>query len=98
MTDGVEQFVRDEFPVEARGKFLARRDAAGAGQHGPAVRSLQRALRAAGGHLKVNGKYTLKTRRVVRTYQRSQGVHVSGVVDENTRFFLSQGGAIHGLN
>jgi len=68
------------------------------GQHGPGVRTLQRALRAAGAHLAVTGKFKRQTRRAVRAYQRSQGVPVTGVVDENTRFFLSQGGVLHHQN
>jgi peptidoglycan hydrolase-like protein with peptidoglycan-binding domain len=64
------------------------------GQHGPAIRTLQRALRAAGGRLKVNATFGPGTRRVVRHYQHSQGVPVTGVVDERTRFFLAMGGVI----
>jgi peptidoglycan hydrolase-like protein with peptidoglycan-binding domain len=89
--------VNNGFWVLLFGRQLPDRNLA-LGQHGQAVRALQRALRASGGHLKVNGKFTKKTRRVVRAYQRSQGVHVTGVVDEDTRFFLKQGGAMHGLN
>src|SRR3954451_18737696 len=36
------------------------------GEHGPAVRTLQRALRAAGGHLTVDADFGAETRRVVR--------------------------------
>jgi peptidoglycan hydrolase-like protein with peptidoglycan-binding domain len=68
------------------------------GQHGPAVRTLQRALRAAGAKVAVNGKFGKGTRHAVKAFQRSQSVAPSGVVNENTRFFLSQGAAIHGLN
>jgi peptidoglycan hydrolase-like protein with peptidoglycan-binding domain len=64
------------------------------GQHGPAIRTLQRALRAAGGSLRVNGTFGPRTTTVVRHYQRSQGVPVTGVVNERTRFFLAMGGVI----
>jgi peptidoglycan hydrolase-like protein with peptidoglycan-binding domain len=64
------------------------------GQHGPAIRTLQRALRAAGGSLPVNATFGPRTLKVVRHYQRSQGVPVTGVVDERTRFFLAMGGVI----
>jgi len=68
------------------------------GQHGPAVLTLQRALRAAGGVLAVDGSFGPQTRGVVRQYQLSQGVHVTGVVNENTRFFLAMGGVLHAQN
>lgn len=64
------------------------------GDHGPAIRTLQRALRAAGGDLAVDGDFGPQTRRVVRAYQRSQQVPVTGVVDSNTRFFLAMGGVL----
>ncbi len=68
-----------------------------AGQHGPDVRTLQRALRAAGGSLEVTGSFDPGTRRAVRRYQRSQGVRPSGVVNDRTLFFLKMGGVIGGL-
>jgi peptidoglycan hydrolase-like protein with peptidoglycan-binding domain len=68
------------------------------GQHGPAIRTLQRALRAAGARLHVNANFGSRTRTVVRHYQRSQGVPVTGVVDERTRFFLAMGGVLHHQN
>ena len=68
------------------------------GQHGPAIRTLQRALRAGGGHLFVNANFGTRTRAVVRNYQRSQGVPVTGVVDERTRFFLAMGGVLDHQN
>jgi peptidoglycan hydrolase-like protein with peptidoglycan-binding domain len=64
------------------------------GQHGTAIRTLQRALRAAGGSLRVTGTFGPRTRTVVRHYQRSQGVPVTGAVNERTRFFLAMGGVI----
>jgi peptidoglycan hydrolase-like protein with peptidoglycan-binding domain len=68
------------------------------GEHGPAVRTLQRALRAAGGQLTVDADFGTETQRVVRNYQRSQGLIVSGVVTERTRFFLAMGGVIGAQN
>jgi peptidoglycan hydrolase-like protein with peptidoglycan-binding domain len=64
------------------------------GQHGPAIRTLQRALRAAGGRLPVNATFGPRTKTVVRHYQRSQGAPVTGIVDERTRFFLAMGGVL----
>ena len=64
------------------------------GQHGPVVRTLQRALRAAGVSLGVNGSFDPRTRRAVRRYQSSQGFHPSGVVNDRTLFFLKMGGVI----
>jgi peptidoglycan hydrolase-like protein with peptidoglycan-binding domain len=64
------------------------------GQHGPAIRTLQRALRAAGGHLAVNARFGPRTKVVVRHFQRSQGVPATGVVNERTRFFLAMGGVL----
>jgi peptidoglycan hydrolase-like protein with peptidoglycan-binding domain len=89
--------INNGFWVLLFGQHLPDRDLR-FGQHGPAVRTLQRALRAAGGHLKVNATFGPRTRTVVRHYQRSQDVTVSGVVDENTRFFLAMGGVMGHLN
>src|SRR3954470_8771585 len=79
--------INNGFWVLLFGQHLPDRDLR-SGQHGSAVRTLQRALRAAGGRLRVNAFFGTGTRRVVRHYQRSQGVPVPGVVDERTRFFL----------
>jgi peptidoglycan hydrolase-like protein with peptidoglycan-binding domain len=89
--------INNGFWVLLFGQHLPDRDLR-LGQAGPAVRTLQRALRAAGGELSVNGTFGRGTRRAVRGYQRSQGVPVSGVVNEHTRFFLAMGGALHGQN
>ncbi len=85
--------INNGFWVLLFGQHLPDRDLR-AGQHGPAIRTLQRALRAAGGRLRVNATFGPRTRRVVRHYQRSQGVTVTGVVDRSTRFFLAMGGVI----
>ena len=89
--------INNGFWVLLFGQHLPDRDLR-LGQAGPAVRTLQRALRAAGAELSVNGTFGLRTRRAVRGYQRSQGVPVSGVVNEHTRFFLAMGGVLHGQN
>jgi peptidoglycan hydrolase-like protein with peptidoglycan-binding domain len=68
------------------------------GAHGPAVRTLQRALRAAGCELAVDGDFGRQTRHAVGAYQRSQHVAATGAVNERTRFFLAMGGVLHGLD
>lgn len=85
--------INNGFWVLLFGQHLPDRDLR-SGQHGPAIRTLQRALRAAGGRLAVTATFGPRTRHVVRHYQRSQGVPVTGVVDERTRFFLAMGGVI----
>ena len=89
--------INNGFWVLLFGQHLPDRDLR-FGQHGPAIRTLQRALRAAGGHVPVNANFGTRTRAVVRNYQRSQGVPVTGVVDERTRFFLAMGGVLHHQN
>lgn len=68
------------------------------GAHGRAVRALQRALRAAGADLVVDGDFGEQTKAAVRAYQRAVGVRASGVVNERTRFFLTQGAVIGQLD
>jgi peptidoglycan hydrolase-like protein with peptidoglycan-binding domain len=89
--------INNGFWVLLFGQHLPDRDLR-SGQHGPAVRTLQRALRAAGGSLSVNATFGPRTRAVVRHYQHSQGVPITGVVDERTRFFLAMGGVIGAQN
>ena len=63
------------------------------GAHGPTVKVLQRALRAAGGDLVVDGNFGTQTEAVVKAYQKEHHVRpANGVVNENTRFFLGMGG------
>ncbi len=64
------------------------------GQHGPAVRTLQRALRAAGGTIVVDAQFGPQTRAVVRAYQRRHNFAATGVVNANTRFILAMGGVL----
>ena len=69
------------------------------GAHGPAVTILQRALRAAGATILVDGNFGAQTEKVVKAYQREVGVRpANGVVNENTRFFLGMGGVFGELN
>ena len=89
--------INNGFWVLLFGRSLPDRDLH-RGQHGAAVRSLQRAVRAAGGGLVVDGAYTPRTRRAVRAYQRALGLRVSGVVDEHTRFLLGMGAVEGRLN
>jgi peptidoglycan hydrolase-like protein with peptidoglycan-binding domain len=69
------------------------------GAHGPTVKVLQRALRAAGADIVVDGSFGLQTEKVVKAYQKEHHVRpANGVVNENTRFFLSMGGVLGDLN
>ena len=68
------------------------------GANGKAVTVLQRALRAAGADLVVDGDFGEQTKAAVRAYQRAVGVRASGVVNERTRFFLTQGAVIGQLD
>jgi peptidoglycan hydrolase-like protein with peptidoglycan-binding domain len=68
------------------------------GAHGSAVTVLQRALRAAGATIVVDGDFGAQTEQVVKAYQREMDVHpANGVVNANTRFFLKMGGVFGGL-
>ena len=64
------------------------------GAHGRVVKVLQRALRAAGATLVVDGDFGPQTEEAVRIYQRANHVRPSGVVNRRTRFFLTMGGVI----
>jgi peptidoglycan hydrolase-like protein with peptidoglycan-binding domain len=69
------------------------------GAHGQAVTVLQRALRAAGATIVVDGNFGTQTEKVVRAYQKEMRVRpANGVVNENTRFFLGMGGVFGQLN
>ena len=69
------------------------------GAHGPTVKVLQRALRAAGGDLVVDGDFGPQTKRVVMAYQKEHRVRpANGVVDDDTRFFLGMGGVFGQLS
>ena len=64
------------------------------GDHGRAVRVLQRALRAAGATVVVDAEFGPRTRRGVRQLQRSQHLRQTGVVGQRTRFLLRMGATI----
>lgn len=64
------------------------------GAKGPEVTTLQRALRAAGGRLAVDGVFGPQTTGVVKQFQKANSVTVDGVVGEETYFFLKSGGVI----
>jgi len=69
------------------------------GAHGPVVKILQRALRAAGAEIVVDGNFGTQTERVVKAYQKEMHVRpANGVVNENTRFFLGMGGVFGQLS
>jgi peptidoglycan hydrolase-like protein with peptidoglycan-binding domain len=68
------------------------------GAHGGAVRVLQRALRAAGADLVVDGDFGPQTEQAVQRYQEANGVRPSGTINARTRFFLAMGGVIGQLN
>ncbi len=69
------------------------------GAHGSAVTVLQRALRAAGATVVVDGRFGKQTERVVKAYQREMQVRpANGVVNEPTRFFLGMGGVFGQLS
>jgi peptidoglycan hydrolase-like protein with peptidoglycan-binding domain len=69
------------------------------GAHGRAVVVLQRALRAAGGKVVVDGDFGAQTQRVVKAYQQEMDVRpANGVVNSNTRFFLAMGGVFGPLS
>ncbi|WP_028651005.1 peptidoglycan-binding domain-containing protein [Nocardioides halotolerans] len=69
------------------------------GAHGPVVKILQRALRAAGATIVVDGSFGPQTQRVVKAYQREHHIRpANGVVNEDTRFFLGMGGVFGQLS
>lgn len=69
------------------------------GAHGHAVTVLQRALRAAGATIVVDGNFGTQTEKVVKAYQREMDVRpANGVVNSDTRFFLAMGGVFGGLD
>ena len=59
---------------------------------------LQRALRAAGATIVVDGDFGPQTTAVVRRYQKAQGLAQTGRVERRTRFILAMGGVIGQLN
>lgn len=64
------------------------------GATGAHVTTLQRALRAAGATLVVDGSFGPQTAAAVKAFQRSNSITVDGVVGDETYFFLKSGGVI----
>ena len=58
------------------------------GDRGPAVRTLQRALRAWGFTIVVDGDFGAQTVSVLKEYQRVHQLRQSGRTDRDTRYFL----------
>jgi peptidoglycan hydrolase-like protein with peptidoglycan-binding domain len=89
--------INNGFWVLLFGRQLPDRNLA-VGAHGRVVKVLQRALRAAGADVAVDGDFGPQTERAVAQYQKANGVQPSAVVDDETRFFLSMGAVIGRLN
>jgi peptidoglycan hydrolase-like protein with peptidoglycan-binding domain len=71
----------------------------GLGAHGPVVKVLQRALRAAGATIVVDGDFGSQTERVVIAYQKEHDIRpATGIVNANTRFILAMGGVFGELS
>ena len=64
------------------------------GSKGPDVETLQRALRAAGGTLTVNGTFGAETKAVVERFQDANRIGEDGVVGDETLFLLKSGATI----
>ncbi len=64
------------------------------GAKGPSVATLQRALRAAGGTIAVDGVFGAETKRVVQRFQQANRVGDDGVVGDETLFLLKMGATI----
>ena len=62
------------------------------GDSGIRVKTLQRALRADGETLAVDGDFGVQTRSQVRRFQGKCDIRLTGRVNGKTAFFLSQGG------
>lgn len=64
------------------------------GSKGPDVVTLQRALRAAGGTITVDGSFGPATKKVVQRFQQANRVGDDGVVGDETLFLLKMGATI----
>lgn len=64
------------------------------GAKGPDVETLQRALRAAGGTLTVDGTFGPETKKVVQRFQDANRIGEDGVVGDETLFLLKSGATI----
>ena len=104
ITDGFEgpaphpYRINNGFWVLLFGRQLPDRNLA-VGAHGPVVKILQRALRAAGAEIVVDGNFGTQTEKVVKAYQKEMHVRpATGVVNADTRFFLGMGGVFGQLS
>ena len=61
------------------------------GDHGHDVRTLQRALRAYGIEVVVDGDFGPQTTSAVEAYQEAHGIRETGRTDRSTRFYLVGG-------
>jgi peptidoglycan hydrolase-like protein with peptidoglycan-binding domain len=64
------------------------------GSKGPDVETLQRALRAAGGKITVDGTFGPETKRVVQRFQDANRIGEDGIVGDETLFLLKSGATI----
>jgi peptidoglycan hydrolase-like protein with peptidoglycan-binding domain len=64
------------------------------GSKGADVVTLQRALRAAGGTITVDGTFGPQTKKVVQRFQQANRIGDDGVVGEDTLFLLKMGATI----
>jgi len=64
------------------------------GSKGPDVTTLQRALRAAGATLAVDGTFGAETKKAVETLQAANRTGVDGIVGQDTLFLLKSGATI----
>ena len=64
------------------------------GSKGADVVTLQRALRAAGGTITVDGSFGAQAKKVVKRFQKANRIGDDGVVGEDTLFLLKMGATI----
>ncbi len=64
------------------------------GSKGADVVTLQRALRAAGGRITVDGDFGAETKKVVKRFQEANRIGDDGVVGDETLFLLKMGATI----
>jgi len=79
----------EQSPDSGDGPMLTGRPMLKRGHRGPKVRTLQDMLSRAGFHTRVDGDFGPATERSVRSYQRSRGLGVDGIVGPRTAEALS---------
>lgn len=84
------RYVRHHRGYQARrhGRYYGGRYILGQGTRGPAVRSVQRALRNQGYYVSVDGYYGGNTAHAVKRFQRNNGLYADGLVGPRTRSVL----------